>query len=219
VSDDRKISIVSERNDELMHHKSKDSQLGGTSVVELDGTLGELLVLIKGIPSEVNVSVTEVTDEFVTGVRNVSHEGALEESNESDHLDNSGGRNGIRSDNGGNTVRVRCEGVTGVVNVSWEVDSGTGNDLSEECKLTDTSVLDLDVTETVETLLVGSGEHTHWVPKSERGLGTEGIIEGVEGSHRRLLGGRSKGNSTGKEGGKDGKFHFEVYDWFQDVKL
>ena len=182
VSDDRKIGIVSERDDQLVDHKSENSQLGGTSVVELNGTLGELILSGELVPAEVNVSVTEVTDELVSGSRDILHDSAFKDSNESDELDEASSWDGVRAEESGDTVRVGCEGVTGVVNVTWKVDSGTGDNLSEESKLTDTSVLDLDVTETVETLLVGSGEHTHRVPKSERGLGTEGIIEGVERS-------------------------------------
>ena len=76
VSNDGKIGIVSKRNDLFVDHKSKDSHLCGTAVVELDGTLGKLGLLIKVIPSKVNVSVTEVTNEFVSSSRNVSHDGA-----------------------------------------------------------------------------------------------------------------------------------------------
>jgi len=48
----------------LVDHKAKDSHHGGTSVVELNGTLAELGLLIEGVPSEVEGSVTEVTNEF-----------------------------------------------------------------------------------------------------------------------------------------------------------
>eukprot|EP00580_Thalassiosira_gravida_P001041 CAMPEP_0201601606 /NCGR_PEP_ID=MMETSP0492-20130828/2537_1 /ASSEMBLY_ACC=CAM_ASM_000837 /TAXON_ID=420259 /ORGANISM="Thalassiosira gravida, Strain GMp14c1" /LENGTH=99 /DNA_ID=CAMNT_0048064887 /DNA_START=199 /DNA_END=494 /DNA_ORIENTATION=- len=63
VSNDGKIGIVSKGNNLLVDHKSKDTQHGGTAVVELDGTLGKLGLLVEVIPSEVDVSVTEVTDE------------------------------------------------------------------------------------------------------------------------------------------------------------
>merc|ERR1719416_380479 len=67
VSNDGKLGVVSEGDDLLVDHKSKDTQHGGTAVVELDGTLGELGLLIKVIPSEVDVSVTEVTNVLVSG--------------------------------------------------------------------------------------------------------------------------------------------------------
>jgi hypothetical protein len=43
-----------ERHAQLfVDHKGKDSHLGGTALVELDGTLLELGLLIKGVPAEV----------------------------------------------------------------------------------------------------------------------------------------------------------------------
>jgi hypothetical protein len=47
-------------------------------------------------------------------------------------------------------VGVASEGVAAHVNVSRKVESATCDDLSEEGKLADTSVLDLDVSEAVE---------------------------------------------------------------------
>eukprot|EP01083_Nonionella_stella_P114879 340041_1 len=46
-------------SDTFGNHISKDSHHGGTAIVELNGTLGEVGLLIKIIPAEVNVSVTE----------------------------------------------------------------------------------------------------------------------------------------------------------------
>jgi hypothetical protein len=114
VSNDRKIGIVAKGDDQLVNHKSKDTQLGGMAVVELDGALLELLELLllrEGVPAKVNVSVTEVTDEFVSGVGDVLHEGALKDSNE---CESSSGY-GVRAEGGGDTVGVRGEGVAGVV--------------------------------------------------------------------------------------------------------
>ena len=211
MSNDRKVGIVSKRNNLLVDHKSEDTGHGGTSVVELDGTLGELLFLIEGIPSEVNVSVTEVTDELVSGSRNILHETNFKESNEGDDLDKSGSRDGVRSDKGGNSVRVGLEGVTGVVDVSRKVDSGTGDDLSKEGKHTNTSVLDLDVSETVESLLVDiTVEESQRIEESKRRLGTEFILEGLDGGGSGLLLGRGESSGGGDEGGKDGGLHFDI---------
>jgi len=77
VANDGKIGIISKRDDLLVDHKSKDSELGGTAVVELDGTLLKLGLFIKVIPSEVDVSVTEVTNVFISGSWNITHEGNL----------------------------------------------------------------------------------------------------------------------------------------------
>ena len=89
-----------------MDHQTKDTELGGTSVVQFDGTLLDLGFFIEGVPSEVDVSVTEVTNEFVTGVWDGLHERTFQYSNEGDDLYNSGGWDGIWSEDGGNTVGV-----------------------------------------------------------------------------------------------------------------
>ena len=49
-----------------MDHKAKDAHHGGTAVVELDGTLGKLGLLVEGVPAEVKGAVAEVTGE-ITG--------------------------------------------------------------------------------------------------------------------------------------------------------
>jgi hypothetical protein len=67
VSNDGEIGVVSKRHDELVYHESKDSELGGTSVVQLQSTLLELLLVGEGVPSKVDASVTEVTNELVSG--------------------------------------------------------------------------------------------------------------------------------------------------------
>ena len=144
MSNDGKIRVVTKRDDLLVDHESEDTHHGGAAVVQLNGTLGELGLLIKVIPAEVDVAVTEVSDELVSGSRNIAHEAALEEADEGDDLDKSRGGDGVRADEGGDTVGERVEGVSRVVDVSAEVDSATGDDLSKEGKLGDTSVLDLD---------------------------------------------------------------------------
>ncbi len=194
-----------------MDHKSDDTHHGGTSVVELDGTLGELLFLIEGIPSEVKVSVSEVTDEFVSGSGNILHDTNFEGSNKGNHLDKSSGRDGVRSDKGGNSVREGVEGVTGVINGSRKVESSSGDNLSEEGKHTDTSVLDLDVSETVESFLVDiTVEESEGIEESKRGLGTELVLEGLDGGGGSLLLNRGESSGGGDEGGEDGRFHFEI---------
>jgi hypothetical protein len=213
VSNEREVGIVSKRNDLFVDHKSEDSGHGGTSIVELDGTLGELLFLIEIIPSEVNVSVTEVTDELVSGSGDILHETNFEESDGSNKLDKSGSRDGVRSDKGGNSVRERVEGVSGEINVSGKVDSSSGGDLSKEGKHTNTSVLDFDVSETVESLLVDvTGEESERIEESEGWLGTELVLEGLDGGGGSGLLGRGEGRSGGDERGEDaGGFHFRIF--------
>ena len=199
VSNDRKVRVVSKRNDLFVDHKSEDTSHGGTSVVEFDGTLGELGLFIEVIPSEVNVSVSEVTDEFVSGSWNILHETNFEESNEGNKLDKSSGRDGVRSEKGGNSVRVGAEGISLQVNVSRKEDSGTGGDLSEEGKHTDTSVLDFHVSKTFESFLVNiTVEESKRIEESERRLGSEFVFEGLDGGGRRgLLLNRGESSSGG----------------------
>jgi hypothetical protein len=100
--------------------------------------------------------------------------------------------------------------VTRVVNVSGKMDSSTGHNLSEEGKLTDTSVLDLDVTKTVECLLVSIGDKSERIEESKRSLGTELVFEGHVGGNRSLGDlGRRKGGGTSDHGGNNSKFHHD----------
>merc|ERR1719223_1350887 len=85
VANKGKIRVVAKGNNLLVDHKSEDSEHGSTAVVELDGTLLELGLLIKVIPAEVNVSVTEVTNVLVSGSLNITHEANLQPSAWSPH--------------------------------------------------------------------------------------------------------------------------------------
>ena len=181
----------------LMDHKSKDSHHGGTSVVQLNSTLGKLGLLIEGVPSEVKGTVTEVTDEFVLA-GNILHDTELKSTNEGEDLGESGRGDGIGAEEGGKAVGVGVEGVAGVVNVSIEVDSGAGDDLSQEGKLADTAVLDLDVTKTVEALLVGTIEQAEGVEEAKGSLGTELVLEGGEAGGG--LAGLGRGEGSGGAG-------------------
>ena len=85
---------------------------------------------------------------------------------------------------------------------------GTGDDVPKEGKHGDAAVLDLNVTEALETLLVGIGEEAEGVEESKRGLDAELVLEGAEGGGGGLgdLGGR-EGGGGGGEGGGDDKLH------------
>ena len=185
--------VGDERDSELfVDHKGKDTHLGGTALVELDGTLLELGLLVEGVPAEVKGVVTEVTDEFSSG--DVLHDSELKESNEGNNLANSGTLDGGK---GGETVGDIGEGKSLVVNVSGKTDSGLLDEVSSDGEHTDASVLDLDVTETVKLLLVTISDQTERIEESERGLGAELVLEGhVEGRGGGLLGDR--GESGGR---------------------
>jgi len=50
-----------------LDHKSENSHHGGTSIVEFDGTLLQFGLFVKRVLSEIEGSVTEVTDKLVSG--------------------------------------------------------------------------------------------------------------------------------------------------------
>ena len=119
----------------LMDHKSNDSYLGSTAVIELDGTLGRELGLLPNVtPSKVNIyiSVTEITNILVATSLNVTHEGALQPSNEGNDLNKASGRDRARSKENRNTVGEGVKGVSKLVNISREVEFVACHDLSKE---------------------------------------------------------------------------------------
>jgi hypothetical protein len=188
----------------LMNHKSKDTHHGGTSVVQLNGTLGELGLFIKGVPAEVKGTVTEVTNVLIASSLNVLHNSKLKESNEGKDLEGSGNRN---LEGASPSLSDVTEGGSRVVNVSRKTNSSTGGDLSKEGKLGDTAVLELDVTETVEALLVGIIEQSQRIEEAKRRLSTKLVLEGVEGGGGGLVLGRGESGDRADKGSDDGRLH------------
>jgi hypothetical protein len=212
VANDGKIRVVSEGDDLLMDHQAEDAKHGGTAVVELDGALGELGLLIKVIPAEVDVSVAEVADVLVSSSRNIAHEADLQQPDESDDLALALEGDGVGADEGGDVVGVGVEGVTGVVDVSRKVDSGAGHDLAQEGKLGDASVLDLDVTEAVEALLCNiAREHAKGIKESKRGLGAQLVLEGADGRGGLGHWGGGEGGGGADDGGDDSRLHCSYF--------
>ncbi|KAL7546552.1 hypothetical protein ACHAWF_009881 [Thalassiosira exigua] len=204
LADDR------DRASELfVDHKAEDAHHGSAAVVELDSALLELGLLIEGVPAEVDVAVAEVTNELSGGstVSGVLHDEELKEANEDKHLASSGSRDGVGAADGRETVGVGVEGVSSPVDGSGEVVSGAGGDLAKEGKLGDAAVLDLNVTEAVESLLVGIVKEAEGIVEAERGLGAELALEGVEGGGGLAGGGRGEGGGRGDGGGEDDRLH------------
>ena len=190
-----------------MDHESEDSHHSGTAVIEFDGSLGNLGLLVEVVPSEVERSVTEVTDELVSGSFDVLHDTELKGGDKGDNLDQTGLWDGVGTGDGGPSVGEGVEAVSGLVDGSRKVDTVTGGDLSKEGKHTNTSVLDFDVSETVELFLITVFDESKRIEESERRLGSEGVLEGGQGSRGHALLGRSKGSSGGDEGGKNSGLH------------
>ena len=128
-----------------MDHKSKNSHHSSTSLVQLNSTLLELGLLVAPLRKSPANPLSS----------NIFHDENLNETTEGNNLSQSSSGDGVGSVNSGPSVGEGVEGVSSVVNVSGKVESGTGDDVTQEGELGDTSMLDLDVTETVGRLLVG----------------------------------------------------------------
>jgi hypothetical protein len=196
----------------VVDHKSQHTHLGGTALVQFNGTLLKLGLSIEGIPSVVKSIVTEVTWEFSSG--DVLHDGKLQEANEGENLKGSGDGNCLRSLPSGTDIR---EGGSRVVNVSWKADSGSGDKVSDNTKHTDTSVLDLDVTKTVELFLVTISDKTKRIEETKRSLGTKFTLERVQGGGLGGLLGRSESSGGSDKGGKDGGLHDDILSYFKKI--
>ena len=158
-----------------MDHKSEDAHHGSTALVQFNRPLLCLPLSTLLVPAKV-VAVSEVTHEFrLSG--NISHNTDLQEGNESQDLKKSSGGDGVGSVDSGKSIRERVERVSGTVNISTEVNSGTRDQVSDEGELRNTSVLQLDVSQTVESLLVGIIEEAKRVPETKRSLCTELRLE------------------------------------------
>ena len=115
----------------LVDHEAKDAHHGGTAVVELDGALGELGLLIEGVPAEVEGAIAEIAGELgLAG--DILHDEELKDANEGDDLEKAGLGDGAGSVDGRKTVGEGIEGIAGVVDVPRKVDAVAGDDLAKE---------------------------------------------------------------------------------------
>ncbi len=74
--------VVSEGKDLLVDHQAEHAKHGAMAVVELNGTLWELDLLIKVILAKVDASVVEVANMLIFGSRNIAHKADLQPTNE-----------------------------------------------------------------------------------------------------------------------------------------
>ena len=190
----------------FMDHQTENSHHSRTSVVQLNSTLGKLGSLIEFIPSKVKGAVTEITNKCVLA-GNILHDEKLKEANEEKDLEPSIGGDGVGAEESIKSVGVRVEGISSGVNVTGDVHSSTGDDVTQEGKLADTSVLDLDVTKTIEAGLAGIVEQAEGVEETKRRLGTKLTFEGVEGGGGLACLGRGKCGGGGGKSGEGGKLH------------
>ena len=101
--------------------------------------------------------------------------------------------------------------------MTYKTDTGLLGEVSDDGKHGNASVLDLDVSEAVESLLVSVGDKSEGIEEAERRLGTEFVSEGAEASRRSLLlsGGESSGG--GDEGGDNSGLHVEFVNLARDL--
>ena len=98
--------------------------------------------------------------------RTVLHNEELEETDKANDLDKAERGNGIGPKDSGAAIGIRIETVPVEVNVTIEVDASAGDDLTKEGKLADATVLELDVTEALETFLIDVVKHAKRIPET-----------------------------------------------------
>ena len=74
-------------------------------------------------------------------------------------------------------------------------------------------MLELDVTEALETLLVGVGEEAERIEETKRGLDTELVLEGRESGRGGTLLSGGEGGGAGDKAGEESELHFCVIEW------
>ena len=152
-------------------------------------------------------TVTEVTNELISSSRDVLHDEELKETDEANDLNGAPIRDRVRAEEGSQTVGVGVKGVAGIIDVTGKVSSRTSSDLSKEGKLRNTSVLNLNITETVETFLVGTVEQSQGIEEAKRRLGTKLTLKGVEGGGGLAGLGRGESGGGADKGSDDGRLH------------
>ena len=112
-----------------MDHEAKHTHLGSTSLVQLNGTLLELGLFIKGVPAKVKGTIAEVTREFSSS--NVLHDKKFQETNKGQDLKGTGNRDGK-----GGSPAITKVGELGarVVNVTREVDASLVDKVANNTK-------------------------------------------------------------------------------------
>ena len=136
----------------LVDHEGKDSHLGGTAVVQLDGEL-----LVKGLLVPSRGGDLGRLDLLLAGSK-----ANLDQTNEGDDLGNTSGRDGVE---GGKTSLHGGEGKA-VGDVARKADTSSGHQVAKDGEHGDAAVLGLDGAEAVEALLVGVGKEAKRIPES-----------------------------------------------------
>lgn len=70
-------------------------------------------------------------------------------------------------------------------------------------------MLKLDETKTVELFLITIGNKAKGIEETKRRLGSESVLEGLQGSGGSSLLGRSESGGGGNKGGENGRLHLD----------
>ena len=153
---------------------------------------------------KVNVSIAEVTRELVR-VRVRSHDTNFHEEDEKKDLEKSSLGHSFQ---GLEAVGNGSKGGSIGGNVSGKSDTGLLGQETNNSKHGNTSVLQFNVSETIELFLVRVFHKSKGIEESEGSLGTDFALEtGAQGGRGLLLGNRGESSSAGDKGGKDGSLH------------
>lgn len=170
----------------LVDHEAKDTHLGSTAVVELDG---ELLVDGFLVPSRgPELSLLD----FVLASSEATLNASNSEEGSEDSLDGKIGE-GLKSSTNSGEVVSRGEGRRKAV-------ASGGHKVAKDGQLGDAAVLDLHSAEALEALLVGTGKEAKRIPESKRSLGTDLVLEGhLEGGSSGSAGRRGEGSNCAQQ--------------------
>ena len=139
-----------------MDHKGKDTHLGGTAVVELDG---ELLVNGLSVPARC-LQLGSLDIILASGIATLN-DGNSQDSSE-DGLNWEGSQGG-KPGWGRAQVIARGEG-------SGKAVSSSGHQVAKDSKLGNAAVLGLDKAKAIESFLIGISKKTKRIPEAKRGL-------------------------------------------------
>mmetsp|Transcript_8967 Transcript_8967/g.14172 ORF Transcript_8967/g.14172 Transcript_8967/m.14172 type:complete len:234 (+) Transcript_8967:510-1211(+) len=151
----------------LVDHQGKDTHLGSAAVVQLNGALGVLLLVIP--PSSVHAGLA-VSLQLLLDLSKAQ----LNQTNEADGLGHTGGRQCRQSLQPGGQAG---ELVASQVVSARQTHTSGGHQVAKDGKHGDAAVLDLDGTEAVEPLLVGLIQKAQRVPEAQRGLDADLVLE------------------------------------------
>mmetsp|Transcript_19087 Transcript_19087/g.30862 ORF Transcript_19087/g.30862 Transcript_19087/m.30862 type:complete len:230 (+) Transcript_19087:172-861(+) len=183
----------------LVDHQGKDTHLGSAAVVQLNGALGVLLLVIPtgGIHAGLAVGLQLLLD---------LGKAQLNQANETDGLGHTSGRQGGQS--------LQASGQAGELVASQVVSArqthaSSGHQVAEDGKHGNTAVFDLHGTKAVEPLLVSLIQKAQRVPEAQRGLHTNLVLEAHLQSRRGLghahLVGGDEGRGTHQGSGEGGE--------------